>query len=70
MTVLTLINNFHNTSAKVYVANDNSISETQRKRVKAKLCGVQGCNCGGYAGERGGKWIADDAGYRINIIPR
>jgi len=43
-------NNFHNTFARTL---GGRLSERQEKRIKAKLCGISGCCCGGEIGERG-----------------
>ena len=62
MTTYTLTNDFHNTSATVRpvaitegrFAGMHKISRKTALRVRAELCGVSGCTCGGNFGERGG----------------
>lgn len=50
---ITLTNDFHNTSTIVHVDDRGWITERQLKRARKALCGVDGCSCGGDAGERG-----------------
>ncbi len=61
-TTYTLINSFHNTSATVRpvpitegrFCGMSKISRKTALRLRAELCGVSGCTCGGNFGERGG----------------
>ena len=61
-TTYTLSNSFHNTIATVRpiaitegrFAGMHKISRKTALRVRAELCGVSGCTCGGNFGERGG----------------
>lgn len=46
---LTLRNDFHGTTAAVIVKN-GIISHSSLKRVRAKLCGMKDCSCGGIRG--------------------
>jgi hypothetical protein len=60
--VITLTNDFHNTSATVRpapiadgrYAGLHKISRRTTQRLQAELCGVAGCMCSGNFGERGG----------------
>lgn len=49
--MITIQNNFHNTSTTIRKAG--RISESQERRIRKALCGVSGCTCGGALGERG-----------------
>lgn len=54
---ITYSNDFHGTSARVRVTESRSgqydLSRDQVRRIRAKLCGVSGCTCGGVIGQRG-----------------
>lgn len=47
---VTLKNNFHNTSVKVY---EGELSPETVRRVKKVLCGVKGCTCSNNLGVKG-----------------
>ena len=49
---LVLKNDFHGTEAVVRI-NGNRLTVRQLNRLHEQLCGIEGCTCGGYAGERG-----------------
>ena len=52
----TLKNNFHHTEVCVrplIVNGRHYLSSGQVKRARNALCGIEGCTCGGEAGERG-----------------
>lgn len=65
MTTITLTNEFHNTSANVRpvpvtegrFAGLHKISHKTAIRLRATLCGIAGCTCGGNFGERGGAYV-------------
>lgn len=61
--LVTITNEFHNTSATVRVGK---MSAANAKRVAKKLCGVSGCTCGGPLGHRGRQKTQD--GLDIEII--
>ena len=46
---ITLKNNFHNTQATV-ISRDGIINTASLKRASHKLCGMDGCTCGGIRG--------------------
>jgi len=46
----TISNNFHNTEART---RGGRLSKRQVQRIRAKLCGIDGCLCGGELSERG-----------------
>lgn len=51
-----LVNKFHGTAAAVIAKRENGlhyVSYSAYKRALRKLCGVEGCQCGGI---RGGDW--------------
>ena len=52
-----LTNDFHGTATKVLarevLPGRIGLTYRQVRRAKRRLCGIQGCRCGGYAGERG-----------------
>ena len=56
---ITFTNSFHNTAATVRVPANMLITASQEKRMARKLCGYEGCVCGGLGGVRGGKWHLD-----------
>lgn len=47
----TLTNNYHNTEADV-ISQDGTISIRAYRRAVNKLCGINGCACGGIRGGR------------------
>lgn len=53
----TIRNDFHNTEAKINIFKSHNgrllISDRQVVRVRAKLCGIADCQCGGDLGQRG-----------------
>ena len=61
MRTFTLRNDFHNTSVNVRCQGiqytpyeiEITLSESQKKRTKKALCGVQGCTCSDETGMRG-----------------
>ena len=57
MKIYTLRNDFHNSVARVRLAPEYAfgltLSQSQVRRIKNKLCGVAGCTCGGNLGECG-----------------
>ena len=56
---ITLKNNFHNTQATV-ISRDGIISTSSLRRATRKLCGMDGCTCGGIHGPQ-------DVGLRGDI---
>lgn len=67
-----LTNDFHNTATAV-VATNGKINARQARRAWHNLCGIDGCTCGGPAGERGGNWFvrqADAYGETYNVEAR
>jgi hypothetical protein len=58
MRTITLTNDFHGTSARVRVEG-STLTHRQALRARRKLCGIPTCTCGGYAGERGGRYYLD-----------
>ena len=51
MALVTIRNDFHNTSARVNP--DRPLSAATVSRVRRELCGMADCSCGGQVGERG-----------------
>jgi hypothetical protein len=53
---ITLVNDFHGTKVEVWpqVVDDHAVrfSAGQVSRCRRELCGVEGCTCGGFLGER------------------
>jgi hypothetical protein len=62
MKTITLTNDYHNTSSGVRpvaitsgrFAGMHKISRRSALRLRASLCGIEGCTCSGTFGERGG----------------
>jgi hypothetical protein len=54
---ITLRNDFHNTgttlNAKEVAGGSYYLSRSQVRKARRDLCGVAGCTCGGYIGQRG-----------------
>lgn len=50
MKTVTLYNDFHGTSVRVRTGD---LSKETARRVRRELCGISGCTCGGFLGERG-----------------
>ena len=61
-TTYTLVNDFHNTFTRVRT-EDRMLNRRQVLRAWRKLCGMHDCECGGYAGERGGRYFVDVYGF-------
>lgn len=54
MIKIILQNTFHRSSCNLRADEDGtSLTIHQVRRARRKLCGVKGCTCGGYLGERG-----------------
>lgn len=51
--MITIRNNFHNTSIRLRANIGDELTPAQIKRAKHTLCGITGCTCSGDAGERG-----------------
>lgn len=58
MATYKLVNDFHHTVAHVRT-DDRMLNLRQVLRAQKKLCDVYNCDCGGYAGERGGRYFVD-----------
>lgn len=59
---ITIYNEFHNTEAAVQVTTlPATLSPSQVRRVRRKLCGIEGCTCGGDLSERGGQDVFIEA---------
>ena len=52
--MITLTNNFHNTSVRIRANIGDELSQAQIRRSRQILCGFEGCTCGGLLGERYG----------------
>lgn len=53
MTTVTLTNDFHHTDVTLRVPESGILSESQVRRARRELCGIEGCTCGGNLSERG-----------------
>ncbi len=51
--MITIRNNFHNTTIRLKAQIGDKLTASQVKRARSVLCGVRGCLCGGSLGERG-----------------
>lgn len=51
--VITITNNFHNTSTAIRAKSGDVLSLRKCNRIKSRLCGIAGCTCSGPLGERG-----------------
>lgn len=60
--MITIHNNFHNTSVNVRASIGDELTATQVNRVRRELCGIRDCCCGGSLKERGplNNFIAQD----------
>lgn len=71
--MLTILNDFHNTTAQVRPGLDGILSASQVLRVRRKLCGVSECRCGGTLGERGPRAVEieplGDGRVRLTPLP-
>ena len=67
--LVTLLNDFHNTSAIVRLPRHGWLSHGQIKRIRNKLCGKRGCNCGDALKMRGQQpwYIAEELQARIRL---
>jgi hypothetical protein len=69
--MITLTNDFHNTSVSVRL-NNQFLTKNQESRVYKKLCGIKGCACGNAIGMRGAQTapiIGQDYSSR-GLVPR
>jgi hypothetical protein len=73
--VVKLTNDFHNTEVVLHVY-DFLLSYGQVQKARRALCGVKGCRCGGFLGERGGQEVAilpmpgDNGKDECKVFPR
>lgn len=65
--MITLTNSFHGTQVALRANPGEWLSRRQIQRARRALCGVKGCTCGGFAGERGPQWIPD--GRQVSVEP-
>jgi hypothetical protein len=61
--MLTLQNDFHNTSVSLRAKRGQELSLAQVRRARRILCGITACNCGGTLGQRGANPEVDAFGY-------
>lgn len=64
MIEITLTNDFHNSDIVLRVRGKR-LSANQVAAARERLCGITGCTCGGFAGERGPQYLRD--GNRFHI---
>lgn len=58
--IITVTNNFHNTTAKMRLKTLPGIISPQTViRIQKKLCGIKDCTCSGPLGDRGPQFIGD-----------
>jgi hypothetical protein len=55
--MLTLVNTFHDTTARLRAVPGDTLSAAQERRLRKTLCGMQGCTCSGAGGVRGGDYV-------------
>lgn len=59
--MITLKNDFHNSSISIRAELGQWLSKSQIARARKALCGITGCTCGGNLGERGKQSVQVDA---------
>jgi len=64
--MITVRNDFHNTEARIRAEIGDALTSSQVIRCRHKLCGIEGCTCGGPLSERGPQ--TDDEGNRFDVI--
>ena len=64
--MITLTNDFHNSSVNVRAQLGTDLSERQVRRIRRVLCGIEDCTCSARTGVRGEQqyWI-DDIYYTV-----
>lgn len=70
-TMITITNNFHNTSYRLRATIGAELSAAQIRRSRKALCGMHDCTCGGPLGERGkqdGFRIEQIDAHRVKIV--
>lgn len=67
MSKFTISNDFHNSTATVKIALGAWLSKSQIARVRAQLCGISGCTCGGNLSERGKQSVEIDVAGQDRI---
>lgn len=63
---ITLKNDFHNTRISLKRSTAHRLSPSQVARARRVLCGIDGCTCGEFAGQRGQQHLPD--GTRVLLI--
>lgn len=65
--MITITNDFHNKQVTLRANIGDTLTQAQVSRARAKLCGHQGCLCGGEAGQRGQQdgFELETIGYRV-----
>lgn len=59
MKTIELTNDFHNTAAHVRIGDGiTRLSPRRVHSIRAQLCGIADCKCGGWLGERGRQSVA------------
>jgi len=66
--MITLSNNFHNTSVRINANIGDELSPAQIRRSRRALCGLADCSCGGPLGERYGENSENAQQFRIEYI--
>ena len=62
--LVAIYNDYHRTEARVRVPGlPHTLSDSQVRRVRRKLCGMAECTCGGVLDERGGQEVEVVAWY-------
>ena len=64
--LITLVNEFHNTEAKIRGTVGGKVSRDVVRDAEKKLCGIPECTCSGYAGVRGGRYSIARTGHNLD----
>lgn len=70
--MITITNDFHNSSVTLRVNLGQWLSKSQIQRARNTLCGISGCTCGGNLSERGRQAVEIDVADsdRIRFLAR
>ena len=67
--MLTLTNNFHNTSAKIAAKVGDTVTKATVRRVRKALCPASDCKCGeSSAATRGSRITIQWTGTRYEVV--
>jgi len=61
--MITLTNNYHNTSVSLRADVGDYLTQSQISRARRELCGMSDCECSSSIGTRGHQSVSIESGY-------